>query len=46
VVVADALGQRGVAVAVGGALLCFAIRLVGVRFDLNAPAPPRPPRAG
>jgi len=46
VVVADALGQRGAAVAVGGALLCFAIRLVGVRFDLNAPAPPRPPRSG
>jgi uncharacterized membrane protein YeiH len=46
VVVADALGQHGAAVAVGGALLCFAIRLVGVRFDLNAPAPPRPPRAG
>ena len=46
VVGADALGQRGAAVAVGGALLCFVIRLVGVRFDLNAPAPPRPPRAG
>jgi uncharacterized membrane protein YeiH len=46
VVGADALGQRGAVVAVGGALLCFAIRLVGVRFDLNAPAPPRPPRAG
>jgi uncharacterized membrane protein YeiH len=46
VVGADALGQHGVLVAVGGALLCFAVRLVGVRFDLNAPAPPHPPRAG
>jgi uncharacterized membrane protein YeiH len=46
VVGADALGQRGAVVAVGGALLCFAIRLVGVRFDLSAPAPPRPPRTG
>jgi uncharacterized membrane protein YeiH len=43
---ADGLGQGGAAVAVGGALLCFAVRLVGVRFDLNAPAPPRPPQAG
>ena len=43
VVGADALGQRGALVAVGAALLCFAIRLVGVRFDLNAPAPPHPP---
>jgi uncharacterized membrane protein YeiH len=45
VVGADALGQRGAPVAVGAALLCFAIRLVGVRFDLNAPTPPHPPRA-
>jgi uncharacterized membrane protein YeiH len=46
VVGADALGLHGAPVAVGGALLCFAVRLVGVRFDLNAPAPPHPPRAG
>jgi uncharacterized membrane protein YeiH len=46
VVGADALGQHGVPVAVGGALLCFAVRLVGVWFDLNAPAPPHPPQAG
>jgi uncharacterized membrane protein YeiH len=40
VVLAGALGQRGVVVAVGGALLCFGIRLLGVRFDLHAPTPP------
>lgn len=29
--------------AVVGAVLCFAIRMVGVRFGLNAPYPPAPP---
>lgn len=43
VVLADGLGLRGALVAVAAALVCFAIRLIGVRFDLNAPTPPRPP---
>lgn len=43
VVLAAELGARGVLTAVGAALLCFAIRMLGVRFDLNAPGPPRPP---
>lgn len=37
IVLAESLGQRGVVFAVGAALICFAIRMVGVRFDLNAP---------
>jgi uncharacterized membrane protein YeiH len=40
VAVADAAGAYGVAAAVAGATLCFAIRMVGVRFSINAPAPP------
>lgn len=39
VVVSDRSGAYGVPAAVGAAVLCFAIRLVGVRFDLNAPGP-------
>jgi uncharacterized membrane protein YeiH len=42
-VVAAELGIYGVAAAVTAAALCFGVRMVGVRFDLNAPSPPAPP---
>jgi uncharacterized membrane protein YeiH len=38
--ITDRVGVYGVPAAVGGAVLCFAIRLLGVRFQLNAPSPP------
>ncbi len=44
-----ALSLADVAVVVGavvGAVLCFVVRMVGVRFGLNAPYPPAPPTAG
>jgi uncharacterized membrane protein YeiH len=40
VVITDGLGAYGVPAAVGAAVLCFAIRLLGVHYDLNAPRPP------
>jgi uncharacterized membrane protein YeiH len=40
VALADAAGAYGVAAAVAGAVLCFVIRMVGVRFSINAPSPP------
>jgi len=40
VVVADLLGGRGPVAAVGAAGLCFAIRMLGVHFDVDAPLPP------
>ena len=40
-VVATLLGVHGPATAVGAAALCFLIRMVGVRYDLDAPMPPR-----
>jgi uncharacterized membrane protein YeiH len=43
VVLARELGASGPAVTIGAAALCFVIRMVGVRFDLNAPAPLAPP---
>lgn len=43
VVLADGLGQRGAAAAIGAALLCLLIRLAGIRFDLNAPTQRRFP---
>jgi uncharacterized membrane protein YeiH len=43
VVLGRALGASGLVVTVGGAVLCFAIRMVGVHFDLNAPTPLAPP---
>jgi uncharacterized membrane protein YeiH len=46
VVLADGIGYHGAPTALGAALLCFVIRMVGVRFDLNAPTPPRPPAPG
>jgi uncharacterized membrane protein YeiH len=40
VVIADRSGAYGVPAAVAAAVLCFVIRLLGVRFSLNAPSPP------
>jgi uncharacterized membrane protein YeiH len=45
-VVGGELGASGSLTSVGGAMLCFVIRTVGVRYDLNAPLPlaaPDPP---
>src|SRR5918997_1281664 len=42
-VVATLLDVHGPATAVGAAALCFLIRMVGVRYDLGAPMPPRAP---
>lgn len=39
-VVAAELGMRGWPSAMVAVAVCFGIRLVGIRFDLNAPAPP------
>lgn len=39
VVLASQTGADGVPAALGGALLCFAIRMLGVCFGLNAPRP-------
>ncbi|SFE96537.1 trimeric intracellular cation channel family protein [Blastococcus tunisiensis] len=44
VVLADVADTRGPVAAVGAAAVCFAIRMLGVHFDVNAPFPPgRPP---
>lgn len=43
VVLARELGASGPVAIIGAAVLCFAIRMVGVRYDLNAPAPLAPP---
>src|SRR3954453_10655541 len=39
-VASDQLGAAEVPAAVGAALLCFGIRMLGVYFDLDAPTPP------
>jgi uncharacterized membrane protein YeiH len=39
-VLAIRAGVYGVLAAVGAAVACFGIRMLGVRFDLNAPRPP------
>lgn len=39
-VVTTGLGAYGLPAALAAAALCFAIRMLGVRFDLNAPRPP------
>jgi uncharacterized membrane protein YeiH len=39
-IVAGSLGGSGTFASVGGATLCFAIRMVGVHYDLNAPVSP------
>lgn len=38
-VVAQQIGVAVVPAAIGGAALCFGIRMLGVRYDLHAPAP-------
>lgn len=40
VVVTEHAGVYGVWAAVGAALLCFTLRMLGLRYDLNAPRPP------
>jgi uncharacterized membrane protein YeiH len=40
---ADQLGVSEVPAAITGALICFVIRMLGVRYDIDAPGPPRPP---
>ena len=40
-VIADRTGAYGAPTAVGAALICFGLRMLGVRFGLNAPYPPR-----
>jgi uncharacterized membrane protein YeiH len=40
---ASRAGVYGVPAALGAAAACFAIRLIGVRYGLNAPSPPAPP---
>ena len=40
-VVVIELDVHGPATAIGAAALCFGIRMVGVRYDLGAPMPPR-----
>jgi uncharacterized membrane protein YeiH len=46
-VITSLTGHYGAPLAVGAAALCFAIRLIGVKYKLNAPRPPgsRPPTA-
>jgi uncharacterized membrane protein YeiH len=40
VVITDRAGVYGVPAAVGAAVLCFGLRMLGVRYHLNAPRPP------
>lgn len=40
VVAGRQVGVDGLPVLLGGAAVCFAVRLVGVRYDLHAPGPP------
>jgi uncharacterized membrane protein YeiH len=42
-VVLTLLGVYGLVPAVGAAAVCFAIRMVGVRYNHDAPKPPAPP---
>jgi uncharacterized membrane protein YeiH len=46
VVVVSLLGASGPPTAIGAAAVCFGIRMLGVRFDLNAPTPPAAPEPG
>jgi uncharacterized membrane protein YeiH len=39
-VTAAGLGHQGTVAVLGSAAVCFVIRLVGIRFDLDAPRPP------
>ena len=45
-VVAGLLGADGPIPAIGAAVLCFTVRMVGVHLDVNAPLPPGVPRPG
>jgi uncharacterized membrane protein YeiH len=45
-VVAGVFGADGLTVSVGAAVLCFVVRMAGVRYDLNAPFPPAAPDPG
>lgn len=45
-VVATELGGYGLPAALGAAVLCFTVRMVGVRFDLHAPTPRAVPEPG
>ena len=40
---ATSFGYQGTLPALGAAAVCFVIRMIGVRFDLDAPQPPRHP---
>ena len=40
VVITDRTGVYGVPAALGAAVLCFGVRMLGVRYRLNAPGPP------
>jgi uncharacterized membrane protein YeiH len=40
IVAAEELGAPDAPAAVAGAALCFLIRMLGVRYDLDAPVPP------
>ena len=40
VVITDRTGVYGVPAALGAAVLCFGVRMLGVRYHLNAPSPP------
>jgi uncharacterized membrane protein YeiH len=40
VVVADVLDARGAVAAVAGAVVCFAVRMLGMHYDIDAPFPP------
>jgi uncharacterized membrane protein YeiH len=40
-IAANAAGIQGLPATLGGAAVCFVIRMLGVRFQLNAPHPPR-----
>ena len=40
---ATSLGYLGTLAALGAAAVCFVIRMIGVRFDLDAPQPPGHP---
>ncbi|MBK0869711.1 trimeric intracellular cation channel family protein [Saccharopolyspora sp. HNM0986] len=42
-VLAVRTGVYGIGVALGAAAVCFAIRMLGVRYGLNVPEPPRGP---
>ncbi|HEY0948661.1 trimeric intracellular cation channel family protein [Nocardioides sp.] len=44
-VIASRTDSYGLPAAIAAAVACFALRMLGVRFGLNAPRPPRPPRA-